>query len=373
MATLGKPQRQHRILRILEEQPVSSQAQLVQLLEAEGVVATQATVSRDLEELGAVKVRIPGGTMAYAIPDYTRGERAPSDDHLKRLMSEFVSRSRTAPTSSCCARRPGSAHVVGVALDRRRLARHPRHGRRRRHVVLVVHGAVGGAARRRRPRRPRRPVERRAIVTQASCARVLGRARHVDRGAVDARGLGRRGRRVRGRRRPAEAGRRPTRSTNAARGRGRGRGRGHRRPRTSSRDDFLVPALAGQRAVRGQVPARLGAVAPGDRRAPRRVRPPAPAPTPSRTAAPARATTRCGSRCRRGSSRPTSTCSRRCACGAHPRRLHRARRRSGRSRSRRPSEKLYSIDENMWGRAIECGVLENPWASPPEEPFTLTR
>ena len=36
-------------------------------------------------------------------------------------------------------------------------------------------------------------------------------------------------------------------------------------------------------------------------------------------------------------------------------------------------EKLYSIDENMWGRAIECGVLENPWASPPEEPFTLTR
>ncbi|MGA2037337.1 MAG: argininosuccinate synthase, partial [Acidimicrobiales bacterium] len=36
-------------------------------------------------------------------------------------------------------------------------------------------------------------------------------------------------------------------------------------------------------------------------------------------------------------------------------------------------EKLYSIDENLWGKAIECGVIENPWASPPEEPFTLTR
>jgi argininosuccinate synthase len=36
-------------------------------------------------------------------------------------------------------------------------------------------------------------------------------------------------------------------------------------------------------------------------------------------------------------------------------------------------EKLYSIDENMWGRAIECGVLENPWSLPPEEPFTITR
>ena len=37
MVTLGKPQRQHRILRVLEDQPVSSQAQLVQLLEAEGI------------------------------------------------------------------------------------------------------------------------------------------------------------------------------------------------------------------------------------------------------------------------------------------------------------------------------------------------
>jgi len=36
-------------------------------------------------------------------------------------------------------------------------------------------------------------------------------------------------------------------------------------------------------------------------------------------------------------------------------------------------EKLYSIDENMWGRAIECGVLENPWASAPEEPYTITK
>ncbi len=35
-------------------------------------------------------------------------------------------------------------------------------------------------------------------------------------------------------------------------------------------------------------------------------------------------------------------------------------------------EKLYSIDENMWGRAIECGILENPWSRPPQDPFTLT-
>jgi argininosuccinate synthase len=36
-------------------------------------------------------------------------------------------------------------------------------------------------------------------------------------------------------------------------------------------------------------------------------------------------------------------------------------------------EKIYSIDENLWGRAIECGAMEDPWAAPPEEPMTLTR
>jgi argininosuccinate synthase len=36
-------------------------------------------------------------------------------------------------------------------------------------------------------------------------------------------------------------------------------------------------------------------------------------------------------------------------------------------------EKIYSIDENLWGRAIECGAIEDPWNAPPEEPYTLTR
>ncbi len=36
-------------------------------------------------------------------------------------------------------------------------------------------------------------------------------------------------------------------------------------------------------------------------------------------------------------------------------------------------EKIYSIDENLWGRAIECGAIEDPWSAPPDEPYTLTR
>src|SRR5207244_12827686 len=117
MAKLGKPQRQHRILRILEDQPISSQAQLVQLLESEGVIATQATVSRDLEELGAVKVRIPGGAMAYAIPEHAK-ERAAPDDHLRRVMGEFVVEVSHSANVVVLRTPPGSAHVVASALDR---------------------------------------------------------------------------------------------------------------------------------------------------------------------------------------------------------------------------------------------------------------
>ncbi len=37
------------------------------------------------------------------------------------------------------------------------------------------------------------------------------------------------------------------------------------------------------------------------------------------------------------------------------------------------AEKIYSIDENLWGRAIECGEIEDPWQTPPQDPYTLTK
>jgi transcriptional regulator of arginine metabolism len=115
--TLGKPQRQHRIARLLEEQAISSQAQLVELLASDGVVATQATVSRDLEDLGAVKVRIPGGAMAYAIPEHEKAG-SPPDDHLRRVMGDFVVEVAYSANLAVLRTPPGSAHVVASALDR---------------------------------------------------------------------------------------------------------------------------------------------------------------------------------------------------------------------------------------------------------------
>jgi transcriptional regulator of arginine metabolism len=114
---LGKTQRQHRVARLLEEHAVSSQAQLVELLAAQGVKATQATVSRDLEELGAVKVRVPGGESLYAIPELPMEQVAP-DDHLQRVLGDWVVEVAHSANVVVLRTPPGSAHVVGSALDR---------------------------------------------------------------------------------------------------------------------------------------------------------------------------------------------------------------------------------------------------------------
>ncbi len=112
-----KPQRQHRIARLLSEQAVASQAHLVELLGADGVSATQATVSRDLEDLGAIKVRIAGGESVYAIPERPAEQRAP-EDHLRRVFGDWVVEVNHSGNLVVLRTPPGSAHVVGSALDR---------------------------------------------------------------------------------------------------------------------------------------------------------------------------------------------------------------------------------------------------------------
>jgi transcriptional regulator of arginine metabolism len=118
--TLAKPQRQHRIARLLEQHAVTSQSQLVDLLAADGVVATQATVSRDLEDLGAIKVRVAGGETVYAIPELPADQRAP-EEHLRRVFGDWVVEVGHSGNIVVLRTPPGSAHVVGSALDRSNL------------------------------------------------------------------------------------------------------------------------------------------------------------------------------------------------------------------------------------------------------------
>jgi len=114
---LTKHQRQHRIAHLLETRAVSSQAQLVELLAGEGIEATQTTVSRDLEELGALKVRLPGGGGAYVLPELPSLQVAPSD-HLRRVLGEWAVEVAHSANLVVIRTPPGCAHVVGSALDR---------------------------------------------------------------------------------------------------------------------------------------------------------------------------------------------------------------------------------------------------------------
>jgi transcriptional regulator of arginine metabolism len=112
-----KTQRQHRIAQLLERHAVASQSQLVELLAGSGVEATQATVSRDLEELGAVKVRMAGGESVYAVPELPKDRVAP-EEHLKRVLGDWVVEVAWSLNIVVVRTPPGSAHVVASALDR---------------------------------------------------------------------------------------------------------------------------------------------------------------------------------------------------------------------------------------------------------------
>jgi transcriptional regulator of arginine metabolism len=102
--TATKHQRQHRITKLLESKVVGSQSHLVELLV-------------DLEELGALKVRLPGGATAYALPELPSHQVAP-EDHLRRVLGEWVVEADYSGNLVVLRTPPGSAHVVGSALDR---------------------------------------------------------------------------------------------------------------------------------------------------------------------------------------------------------------------------------------------------------------
>jgi transcriptional regulator of arginine metabolism len=115
-----KVQRQTTISRLIGDHEVTNQPQLIQLLAENGIEATQATVSRDLDDIGAVKVRVPSGNTVYAIPEFAPDRIAPVDQ-LRRVMGEWVADVACSGNIVVLRTPPGCAHVVASALDRSRV------------------------------------------------------------------------------------------------------------------------------------------------------------------------------------------------------------------------------------------------------------
>ena len=125
---LTKNARQQKIVEILSRHQVRSQGELAELLTGAGVTVTQATLSRDLVELDAVKVRLPSGALVYAVPA-EGGDRTPVVAHdsaaaearLARLLGELLVSADASANLALLRTPPGAAQFLASAFDRTEL------------------------------------------------------------------------------------------------------------------------------------------------------------------------------------------------------------------------------------------------------------
>lgn len=122
-APASKVARQARIADLLAAHQVRSQAQLAELLADGGVAVTQTTLSRDLDEIGAVKVRRPGVGTVYAVADEAPGPvlRALTDasqGRVSRLAAELLVSVEASANLVVARTPPGGAHLLASAIDR---------------------------------------------------------------------------------------------------------------------------------------------------------------------------------------------------------------------------------------------------------------
>jgi transcriptional regulator of arginine metabolism len=113
--------RQDRIVGILSSESVRSQGELAALLADEGIEVTQATLSRDLEELGAVKLRgADGGVGVYVVPEDGSPVRGVSGGtaRLSRLLSELLVSVDSSANLAVLRTPPGGANYLASAIDR---------------------------------------------------------------------------------------------------------------------------------------------------------------------------------------------------------------------------------------------------------------
>lgn len=128
LTPLTKNARQQLIIELLSQREVRSQVELADLLAVRGVHVTQATLSRDLVELDAVKVRASGGGLVYAVPA-EGGDRTPTtaresqaaNARLARLCQELLVSAEASANLVVLRTPPGAAQFLASAFDKAEL------------------------------------------------------------------------------------------------------------------------------------------------------------------------------------------------------------------------------------------------------------
>ena len=120
-----KNARHRRIVELVTQHEVRSQGELAELLAASGVRVTQATLSRDLVELDAVKIRTQSGALVYAVPaeggdrrPAAPGESAAATHRLGRMCNELLVSADSSANMVILRTPPGAAQFLASAFDR---------------------------------------------------------------------------------------------------------------------------------------------------------------------------------------------------------------------------------------------------------------
>lgn len=128
MVPTTKRARHQRIVDLVTQHEVHSQAELADLLAADGVRVTQATLSRDLVELDALKVRSASGALVYAVPGEggdrrpsSPGETAAAGARLARLCGELLVSADASANMVVLRTPPGAAQFLASAFDKAEL------------------------------------------------------------------------------------------------------------------------------------------------------------------------------------------------------------------------------------------------------------
>ena len=111
--------RRKLIAEMIRAEALASQEEVTARLAAHGLQVNQATVSRDLDQLGAVKVK-RGGAVSYAMPDQL-GDNDWAARRLQRILFDWVQSVEAAGNLVVMRTPPGSAHLVGLAIDQAQL------------------------------------------------------------------------------------------------------------------------------------------------------------------------------------------------------------------------------------------------------------
>lgn len=114
-----KQLRQRAIRDLVDQRPIRTQQELAAALRERGFRATQATVSRDVAELGLAKSR-RGAARAYVLPPRLVEAETSGEDRLRRLLADLPVELREAGLMLILRTLPGSAHAIAAALDRAR-------------------------------------------------------------------------------------------------------------------------------------------------------------------------------------------------------------------------------------------------------------